>query len=183
MTFLIKKSLLNVTSASQLQLIDSSCKPKSTFTYFIFTTSLTGCGTKNTVQNGRKAILFHNKVTESSSSFKHKISREKEIQFVFTCSYPQSFLISSSAFGLENFTIKNETINKQRNLSIIMLLYKDEYFRQSLTANPSMGERLFVEVKQNASKTNSTLGIKLNECFVTSKSNLGEFKHFLLVRG
>ncbi|XP_046861165.1 ZP domain-containing protein-like [Xenia sp. Carnegie-2017] len=185
-TFWIKKSLLNVTSASQLQLSDNSCKPKSTKLYFIFTTSLTRCGTKMTVENGGKVISFHNKIIESFSgfnSFKHNISREKEIQFPFKCSYPHNFLISSSAFGLENFTVENKTVTKKGQVSIVMSLYTDELFSQSLTTDPSMRDRLYVEVKRNTNKTNSTVGIKLNKCFVTSKSSSRQFKYVLIERG
>ena len=183
MTFLIKKSSLNIVSSSQLQLLHSSCKPTSTNLYFIFTTTLTGCGTKMTVKNGGKEISFHNKVIESSSGFNNTVSRAKEIQLPFKCSYPQSYLVSSSTYGLKNFAISNETVNKQRNISIIMSIYTDESFSQSLTTDPSMGDRLYVEVKRNTSKTNSTFGVKLNECFVTSKSLLGEFKYLLIERG
>ncbi|XP_028397936.1 ZP domain-containing protein-like [Dendronephthya gigantea] len=184
----ILKSHFNVTSASQLQLLDSSCKPQETKYDYVFTTSLTACGTTMTTENDGKTVSFHNKIVESLSAFNNTISRFREIQFPFKCNYPRSYLVSSSSFGLADFTItpNNGSSNDNHNISLIMGLYDDQSFSQPLIGDPSLNGRLYVEIGLNttsSSSRNSSFGIKLNECYVTSKSSLAEYKYLLIERG
>ena len=186
MKILILKSLFKVSSASQLQLLDSSCKPRETKFHYAFTTSLTTCGTTMTSENGGKTVSFHNKVVERMSAFNKSISRYKEIQFPFKCNYPKSYLISSSTFGLADFAITPNNASGEDKMSLVMGLYKDQSFQKRLVGDPSLNERLYVEIGLNAtnsSRVKSSFGIKLNECYVTSKSSLSEFKYLLIERG
>ena len=186
MKIFIYKPLLKVSSASQLQLLDSSCKPRETNFYYIFTTSLTECGTTMTSENGGKTISFHNKVVERSSTFNNSISRSKEIQFPFKCSYPRSYLVSSSIFGLVDFATTLNNASSEDKMSLIMRLYKDPSFNKPLVGDPSPNERLYVEIgfsMTNSSTETSSLGINLNECYATSKSSLAERKYMLIKQG
>ena len=186
MTLFIEKSLLKVSSASQLQLLDSSCKPRDTKFYYVFTTSLTACGTTMTSENDGKTVSFHNKVVERLAAFGKSTSRSKEIYFPFKCNYPQSYLVSSSTFGLANFAVSPNNASGKDNISLIMGLYKDLSFSKPLVGDPSLNERLYVEIGLNATNSSSeksSFGIKLNECYVTSKSSLAEYKYLLIKRG
>ncbi|CAB3998469.1 Hypothetical predicted protein [Paramuricea clavata] len=67
-----------------------------------------------------------------------------------------------------------------------MGLYKDQSFNKSLVGDPSLNERLYIEVGLEATKSSSgksPFGIKLNECYVTSKNRLAEYKYLLIERG
>ena len=186
MKLFISKTLLKVSSASQLQLLDSSCQPQETKFYYVFTTSLTACGTTMTSENDGKTVSFHNEVVERSSAFNKSISRSKEIQFPFKCNYPQSYLVASSTFGLADFAITPNNASTDDKISLIMRLFKDKSFSKPLVGDPSLNERLYVEIGLNAtnsSSENSSFGLKLNECYVTSKSSLAEYKYLLIERG
>jgi hypothetical protein len=180
-----KSHFPDVSSASQLQLLDSSCKPQETKSSYVFTTSLTACGTTMTSDDG-KTISFHNKVVETLTAFNNSISRSPEVQFPFKCIYPQSYLVSSSKFGLANFVITPNNASKEDNMSLVMGLYKDQSFQKPLVGDPSLNERLYVEIGLNAPNSSSvktSFGIKLNECYVTSESSLVEYKYILIERG
>ena len=67
-----------------------------------------------------------------------------------------------------------------------MRLYKDRSFSKPLVGDPSLNKRLYVEIGLNiinSSSEKTTLGIKLNECYATSKSSLAELKYLLIERG
>lgn len=184
MKMYIPKSLLNVSFASQLQLLDSSCQPLATKFFYIFTTSLNACGT--TVTADRSTVSFHNKVIERLSAFNESVARSKEIHFPFKCNYPKSYLVKSSTFSLDNFTISPNDASGKDNISLIIGLYEDRLFSKPLVGDPSLNERLYVEVglnTTNSSSKESSFGIKLNECYVTSKSSLAEYKYLLIERG
>ena len=168
----IYKPLLKVSSASQLQLLDSSCKPQETKVYYVFTTSLTECGTTMTSENNNKTVSFHNKVVERLSAFHKSISRSKEIHFPFKCIHPKSYPVSSTTFGLIDFAVTLNNASSEDKMSLIMGLYKDQSFSKPLVGDPSLNERLYVEVGLNMTNSSSetTFGIKLNECYVTSKN-------------
>ena len=186
MRIFIPKSLLQVSSANQLQLVNSSCKPEETKFFYVFTTSFTACGTTMTSENDGKSVSFHNKIVESLPAFGKSISRSKEIHFPFKCNYPQSYLVSSSTFGLANFAVSPNDASGRDNISLIMGLYKDLSFSKPLVGDPSLNERLYVEIglnTTNSSSKKSSFGIKLNECYVTSKSSLAEYKYLLIERG
>ena len=186
MTVYVKKSLLNVATASQVQLLDSSCKPLETKFYYLFTTSLTACGTTMTSENGGKTVSFHNKVVERLPAFNQSVSRSKEINFPIKCIYPQSYLLSSATFGLANFSVSPNDGGGKGNMSVKMGLYKDQSFNKSLVGDPSLNERLYIEIGLKATKSSSgksPFGIKLNECYVTSKNRLAEYKYLLIERG
>ena len=186
MKIFIQKSRLNVSSASQLQLLDSSCKPQETKSYYVFTTSLTACGTTMTTGNDGKTVSFHNKVVGKLSAFNKSISRSKEIQFPFKCNYPQSYLVSSSTFGLADFAIAPNNASNEDKISLMVGLYEDQSFSEPLVGDPSLNQRLYVEIglnTTNSSSDESSFGIKLNECSVTSKSSLAEYKYVLIERG
>ena len=186
MKIYILKSFFNVSSSSQLQLLDSSCKPQETKFHYLFMTPLTGCGTTMVTESDGKTISFHNKVIERLSTFGKIISRSKEIQFPFKCTYPQSYLVSSSQFGLANFVITPNNSSKDDHLSLIMGLYKDHSFSKPLVGNPSLNERLYVEIglnMTNSSSGKSSFRIKLKECFVISKSSTTEYKYVLIKQG
>ena len=112
MKIFIYKLLLKVSSASQLQLLDSSCKPQET--------------------------SFHNKVVERLSAFDKSISRVKETQFPFKCSYPKSYLVSSTTFCLVDFAITPDNASRGDTMSLIMGLYKDQSFSKPLVRDPSL---------------------------------------------
>ena len=186
MKIFIYKSLLKVSSASQLQLLDSSCKPHETKFYYVFTTSFTECGTTMTSENNNKTVSFHNKVVERLSAFDKSISRSKEIQFLFKCSYPKSYLVSSTTFGLVDYAITSNNASSKDKMLLIMGLYKDQSFSKPLVGDPSLNERLYVEVglnMTNSSSKTTSFGIKLNECYVTSKNSLAKYKYLLIERG
>ena len=188
MKIFIYKPLLKVSSASQLQLLDSSCKPQESKFYYVFTTSLAECGTIMTSENNGKTVSFHNKIVESLSAFNKSISRSKEIHFPFKCSYPKSYLVSSSTFGLLDFAnmYTSKNASSDGKISLLMRLYKDQSFSKPLVGDPSLNERLYVEIGFNITNSSSgktTFGIKLNECYVTSKSSLAEYEYILIERG
>ena len=186
MKIFIYKPLLKVSSASQLQLLHSSCKPQESKFYYVFTTSLAECGTIMTSENNGKTVSFHNKVVESLSAFNKSISRSKEIHFPFKCSYPKSYLVSSPTFGLLDFANTSKNASSDGKISLLMRLYKDQSFSKPLVGDPSLNERLYLEIGLNITNSSSektTFGIKLNECYVTSKSSMAEHKYILIERG
>ena len=186
MKVFIYKPLLKVSSASQLQLLHRSCKPQESKFYYVFTTSLAECGTIMTSDNNGKTVSFHNKVVESLSAFNKSISRSKEIHFPFKCSYPKSYLVSSLTFGLLDFANTSKNASSEGKISLLMRLYKDQSFSKPLVGDPSLNERLYVEIGLNITNSSSEktiLGIELNECYVTSKSSLAEHKYILIERG
>ena len=79
-------------------------------------------------------------------AFDKSISRFKEIHFLFKCIYPKSYLVSSTTFGLVDFAITSNNASSEDKMSLIMGLYKDQSFSKSLVGDPSLNERLYVEV-------------------------------------
>ena len=138
MKIFIYKPLLKVSSAPQLQLLDTSCKPQETKSHYVFTTSLAEYGTTMTSENNNKTVSFHNKVVERLSAFDKSISRVKETQFPFKCSYPKSYLVSSTTFCLVDFAITPDNASREDTMSLIMGLYKDQSFSKPLVGDPSL---------------------------------------------
>ncbi|CAB4008475.1 Hypothetical predicted protein [Paramuricea clavata] len=139
-----------------------------------------------TTKNNGKTVSFHNRVVERLPGFGKSISRSKEINFPIKCNYPRSYLLSSATFGLANFSVSPSDASGKGNMSVKMGLYKDQSFSKPLVGDPSLNERLYVEIGPNATNSSSeksSFGIKLNECYVTSKSHLDEFKYLLIERG
>ena len=155
MKIFIYKRLLKVSSASQLQLLDSSCRLQETKFYYVFTTSLTECGTTMTSENNNKTVSFHNKVVERLSAFDKSISRVKETQFPFKFSYCKSYLVSSTTFGLVDFPITPDNASSEDKMSLIMGLYKDQSFSKPLVGDTSLNNRLYVEVGLNMTNSSS----------------------------
>lgn len=189
MSFSVLKTLLDVSSTSQLQLIHKSCHPKVYKSYYVFTTRLTGCGTSMIHLRSGKAIAFYNKVLESYSGFNNTISRSKEILLPFACYYPRRYILKSSAFGLKNFTIKKKLVLKKHVIPLTMTLYTDSSFKKPLSKVPALGNRIYVDVKRkNYKKTLSPFGIKYDSCIVVSKFKKSKkyyalFKHTLISNG
>ena len=91
----------------------------------------------------------------------------------------------SKKFGFPSNVVTPDNASSEDKMSLVMGLYKDQSFSKPLVGDPSLNNRLYVEVGLNMTNSSSetTFRIKLNECYVTSKNSLAKYKYLLIERG
>jgi len=105
MTIIIPKSLLRGMDREHLRILDTTCKATETSAHFSLTTPLTGCNT--TSRHTPTAIVYSNAVLEIPIAAKDVVTRVREIEIKFDCSYSKTVVVSSVGFKLSQVTEKS----------------------------------------------------------------------------
>ncbi|KAL9968056.1 hypothetical protein ACROYT_G026382 [Oculina patagonica] len=165
MTIVISKSLLRGIDGEHLRLLDTTCKAEETSAHFSLTTPLTGCNT--TRRHSPTAVVYSNTVLEISVS--GNVTRVREIEIQFSCSYSKHGVISS--FGWEPSNRKLVISDEGKgNFTLFLNMFSNGSFVNSYTMNDfpvavELRALLFFEVSVTSS--DKQLSIVADRCYAT----------------
>ncbi|XP_078377858.1 ZP domain-containing protein-like, partial [Oculina patagonica] len=165
MTIVISKSLLRGIDGEHLRLLDTTCKAEETSAHFSLTTPLTGCNT--TRRHSPTAVVYSNTVLEISVS--GNVTRVREIEIQFSCSYSKYGVVSSFAWEASNRKLVISDEGKG-NFTLSLNMFPNESFLNSYTMNDfpvavELRALLFIEVSVTSS--DKQLSIVADRCYAT----------------
>ncbi|KAL9968063.1 hypothetical protein ACROYT_G026389 [Oculina patagonica] len=182
MTIVISKSLLRGIDGEHLRLLDTTCKAEETSAHFSLTTPLTGCNT--TRRHSPTALVYSNTVLEISVS--GNVTRVREIEIQFSCSYSNHGVVSS--FGWEPSNRKLVISDEGKgNFTLFLNMFSNGSFVNSYTMNDfpvavELRALLFFEVSVTSS--DKQLSIVADRCYATpTRDRKNPLKYEFITQG
>ncbi|KAK3733094.1 hypothetical protein QZH41_017431, partial [Actinostola sp. cb2023] len=169
MQIAIPKSSLPFARAKDLRLNDPSCGATEDGKNFYLKTAFDKCGTKTTKTG--PTITYSNKVLGRPLANKGVISRIRDIEIKFSCTYPRKKVLSSLNIQPNNKKIRDSILANGKFI-FSLKLFRTNQFKNPYTKYPvSLHLRQLVYVEVAVRSVKKELSILAQQCYATPSSS------------